>query len=195
MFVTDRNMKDLILSYLRNEETSISGLSRMLQRDGYKVHRLVLTGYLKALADIGVLRQKEIPPSKVYTLTSGSERNIYEVVGDKCKSFDLDDKEATTLGVYVMQNLFHRPIFLQEIRESGLGDTVLARSVKGDERTEARKALMKNGFRLPTNDPAYLVDEEKGYDEALESIVRDILLEKFKAHSLVMGPKQTTLEL
>ena len=87
MFVSDKNMKDLILSYLRNEETSISGLSRSLQKDGYKVHRLVLTGYLKAMADMGVLRQKEIPPSKVYTLTTGSERNIYEVVGDKCKSF------------------------------------------------------------------------------------------------------------
>lgn len=188
-------MKDLILSYLRNEETSISALSRQLERDGYKVHRLVLTGYLKALADMGVLKQKEIPPSKVYTLTSASERNIYEVVGDKCRTLELDDKEAATVGAYVLQNLFHRPVFLHEIRQCGLGDIVLAKRISGEERTEARKALTKNGFRLPTNDPAYLVEKEETYEKAMDSILQEILVEKFRSQSLVMGPKQTRLDL
>ncbi len=187
-------MKDLILSYLRDDETSISGLSRLLQKDGYKVHRLVLTGYLKALADMGVLKQKEIPPSKVYTLTSGSERNIYEAVGDKCRTLDVDEKEAATVGAYVLQNLFHRPVFLHEIRQFGLGDIVLAKRVSGDERTEARKALTKNGFRLPVNDPAYIVEKEEAYDKAMNAILQQILVEKFKSQSLVMGPKQTRLE-
>jgi len=188
-------MKDLIFTYLKDEETSISGLSRLLQKDGYKVHRLVLTGYLKAMADMGVLKQKEIPPSKVYTLTTKSEKNIYEVVGDKCKALDIDDRESATLGAYVLQNLFHRPIFLQEIRQFGLGDTVLAKKVTGDERLEARKALTKNGFRLPTNDPAYLVEREEAYEEFMDFILQEMLIEKFKSQSLVMGPKQTRLEL
>lgn len=195
MFISDKNMKDLIFSYLKDSETSISGLSRLLQRDGYKVHRLVLTGYLKAMADMGVLKQKEIPPSKVYTLSSKSERNIYEVVGDKCKTLEIEDKEAATVGAYVLQNLFHRPIFLHEIRQFGLGDIVLAKRVTGDERTDARKALSKNGFRLPTNDPAYLVEREKGYEEVMDSILQEMLIEKFRSQSLVMGPKQTKLEL
>lgn len=195
MFVSDKNMRDLIFSYLKGEETSISGLSRLLQKDGYKVHRLVLTGYLKAMADMGVLKQKEIPPSKVYTLTTKSEKNIYEAVGDKCKTLDIDDKESATLGTYVLQNLFHRPIFLQEIRQFGLGDTVLAKRVTGDERLEARKALTKNGYRLPANDPAYVVEKEEPYEEFMDSIVQEMLIEKFKSQSLVMGPKQTRLEL
>ncbi len=195
MFVSDKNMKDLVFSYLKDEETSISGLSRLLLKDGYKVHRLVLTGYLKAMADMGVLKQKEIPPSKVYMVSSKSDKNIYEVVGDKCKTLDVEDKEAATVGTYVLQNLFHRPIFLQEIRQFGLGDTVLAKRITGDERSEARKALTKNGFRLPVNDPAYLVEREKAYDEVTDSILQEMLIEKYKSQSLVMGPKQTKLEL
>jgi DNA-binding HxlR family transcriptional regulator len=195
MFVSDKNMKDLIFSYLRDKETSISGLSRMLEKDGYKVHRLVLTGYLKALADVGMLKHKEIPPSKVYTVTSNSDKNLYGVVREKCKSLDLEDKEAATIGVYILQNLFRRPIFLQEIRQFGLGETVLAKRVTGDERSEARKKLIKNGFRLPTNDPAYLVDEEKDYEEIMDWILHTILIEEFKAQDLLMGPKQTRLEL
>jgi DNA-binding HxlR family transcriptional regulator len=195
MFVSDRNMKDLIFSYLKDKETSISGLSRALEKDGYKVHRLVLTGYLKALADVGMLKQKEIPPSKVYTVTSSSDKSIYEVVREKCRSLEIDDKEAATVGCYILQNLFRRPIFLQEIRQFGLGDTVLAKRITGEERSEARKKLTQNGFRLPTNDPAYLVDQEKDYEEAMDWILHTILIEEFKAQGLLMGPKQTKLEL
>lgn len=195
MFVSDKNMKDLIFHYLKEKETSISGLSRMLERDGYKVHRLVLTGYLKALADVGMLKQKEIPPSKVYTVTSNSDKSIYDVVREKCRSLEVDDKEAATIGCYILQNLLRRPIFLQEIRQFGFGDTVLAKRVTGEERSEARKMLAQNGFRLPTNDPAYLVDPEKDYEEVMDWVLHMILIEEFKAQGLLMGPKQTKLEL
>lgn len=195
MFVPDKDMKNLILSYLRNKETSISGLSRILKKDGFKVHRLFLTGYLRAMADVGLLKEKSIPPSKVYTTSSRSEKSIYEVLGEKCKMLDMDDKEATTIAVYVLQNLFRRPVFLQEIRGCGLGDTVLAKRITGDERSDARKALLKSGYRLPGNDPAYLADKEKGFEKVRDIVLQDILIEKFKAQGLVLGPKQTKLEL
>jgi DNA-binding HxlR family transcriptional regulator len=195
LFVPDKDMKNLILSYLRNKETSISGLSRILKKDGFKVHRLFLTGYLRAMADVGLLKEKSIPPSKVYTTSSRSEKNIYEVLGEKCKMLDMDDKEATTIAVYVLQSLFRRPIFLQEIRGCGLGDTVLAKRITGDERADARKVLLKNGYRLPGNDPAYMADKEKGFERVRDVILQDILIEKFKAQGLVLGPKQTKLEL
>src|SRR6266699_2155134 len=67
MFVPERNLKDLVVSYIRERERSISALTKQLKQDGYAFHRLFVTGYLKALSDLGVLREKDIPPAKVYT--------------------------------------------------------------------------------------------------------------------------------
>jgi hypothetical protein len=141
------------------------------------------------------LKHKEIPPSKVYTVTSNVDKNIYEVVRDKCRLLEVDDREAATIAVYILQNLFHRPIFLQEIRQFGFGDTVVAKRITGEVRSEARKKIIQNGFRLPTNDPAYLVDEAKDYEEIMDWTLHSILIEEFKVQGLLMGPKQTKLEL
>ena len=48
VFITPERLKDLIIKYVKEEERSISSLSRRLEEEGYKMHRLVLTGYLKA---------------------------------------------------------------------------------------------------------------------------------------------------
>src|SRR5439155_24793158 len=62
VFVPGKNLKDLVVAYLREQERSISALTKQLRQDGYPFHRLFVTGYLKALADAGLLREKDIPP-------------------------------------------------------------------------------------------------------------------------------------
>ena len=84
MFVPDHNLKDLVVSYLREQERSISALTKQLRADGYPFHRLFVTGYLKALADAGILREKDIPPAKVYSTSAHREPNLYELVGSRC---------------------------------------------------------------------------------------------------------------
>ena len=73
LFVPERNLKDLVVSYLREQERSISALTKQLRQDGYPFHRLFVTGYLKALADAGILREKDIPPAKVYGTSAHRE--------------------------------------------------------------------------------------------------------------------------
>ena len=93
IFKRDLTLQDKILDYLREGEDSISGIHRKLERDGYKLHRLVLTGYLKALADVGILKEHEIKPSKVYSWRSKvKKRSIYEIIGEKVKK--LSDSKA-----------------------------------------------------------------------------------------------------
>ena len=194
MFLPGSTMKDAVLESLREGEMSISKLHRHLGSGGYKVHRLVLTGYLKALEDLRVLNAKEIPPSKVYAVPAGGEMGIYETVGALAMASSKDASEASRLAVYVLQKLFRRPVFREELKRAGFEDEVAAERITGEERNEVKRALAKKGHSVPDSDPAYRVSVA---DEALEVSCREVLasalLSKYKAHSLVIETKQTKL--
>lgn len=192
VFVTPEMLKDLIIKYVKEEERSISSLSRRLEKDGYKMHRLVLTGYLKALNDVGVLKEKEIPPAKVYTTSAHREKNIYEAVGEKCLALNKNEDEKAQTAVYTLQKLFHRPIFFEELKQCGFKVGVEdADQITGDERREAKAALTRANVHLPYNDPAYIV--KKNYEELFYEILSEILIETYKAKRLVIGTKQLKL--
>ncbi|MFQ6106258.1 MAG: hypothetical protein ACE5QF_01515 [Thermoplasmata archaeon] len=190
MFFPEKTLKNLIISYVKDEERSISGLARQLNQDGYPIHRLFLTGYLRALADLGIVREKLIPPSKVYATSATRERNIYEMVGEKCKSSEVPDRDKPVLAVSVLEELFRRPVFLQELRECGF-DEVGAESVKGEDRLEARKTLIKSGIEIPGNDPAYTANG--ALEEPATQILKDLVLDRFDVHHLKVETKQTKL--
>ncbi len=190
LFVPEKTLKNMIISYVKEEERSISGLARRLNKDGHSIHRLFLTGYLRAMADMGVVREKQIPPSKVYSTSANREKNIYETIGDMCKSAEVSDRERPALAVSVLEDLFRRPVFLQELRECGF-DHVNAMSVKGEERSEARKLLLRSGIEIPGNDPAYIADAS--FEEPSTQILRDLVLDRFDVHHLKVETKQTKL--
>lgn len=192
VFVTPERLKDLIIKYVKEEERSISSLSRRLEGEGHKMHRLVLTGYLKALADVGVLKEKEIPPAKVYTTSAHREKNLYETIGEKCRALNMSPDEQAQVTVYILQKLFHRPIFFEELKQCGFKEGVDdAEQVTGDERREAKAALTKAKVHLPYNDPAYVV--KKDYEEVFIDVLSDIMTETFKSKRLVIGTKQMKL--
>lgn len=192
VFVTPERLKDLIVKYVKEEERSISSLSRRLEEEGHKMHRLVLTGYLKALTDVGVLREKEIPPAKVYTTSAHREKNLYEAVGEKCIALNVKEDEKAQITVYILQRLFHRPIFFEELKQCGFKEGVEdAEQITGDERREAKAALTKANVHLPYNDPAFVV--KKDYETIFNEVVSDIIIETFRAKRLVIGTKQLKL--
>lgn len=191
MFVPEKNLKDLVIAYVRDQERSISALTKSLQQDGYAFHRLFVTGYLKALADVGMLREKEIPPAKVYTASAHREPNLYEMVGERCREVSDDEAAAARMAVAVLQRLFHRPVFLRELRECGFAGAIDAASVPRDEREEIRRLLLKLGLQIPTNEPAYRVEERR--NETRDAILCDLVLERFGMSSLVLDTKQMKL--
>jgi hypothetical protein len=193
MFVPEKNLKDLVISYVKSEESSISALTRQLNKDGYKFHRLFLTGYLKALTDMGLLREKSIPPSKIYTTSAYRGQNLYEAVGEQCKAIADDERRQVRLAIAVLQRLFRRPIFLREIKECGFGTRIDALQASKEEREEARKMLLKIGIQIPTNEPAYYLKERKDPDK--EAILANVVLHKFEAAALVQGTRQASLEM
>ena len=191
MFVPERNLKDLVVSYLRDQERSISALTKQLDADGYSFHRLFVTGYLKALADVGMLREKEIPPAKVYAASAHRESNLYEMVGERCREAAPDEPARSRLAVATLQRLFRRPIFLRELRECGFAGAVDAPAVGRDEREEARRALAKLGLQIPTNEPAYRLEERR--NEVRDAILCDMIVERFGLTTLVLDTKQMKL--
>jgi len=191
LFVPERNLKDLVIAYIRDQERSISALTKQLEADGYSFHRLFVTGYLKALADVGMLKEKEIPPAKVYTASAHRAANLYETVGDRCREAAAEEAAQSRLAVATLQRLFRRPVFLRELRECGFSGAVDAPAVSRDEREETRRALAKLGLQIPTNEPAYRVEERR--NDVRDAILCDIIVQRFGLSTLVLDTKQMKL--
>ena len=191
MFVPERNLKDLVVSHIRKQERSISALTVQLKKEGYKFHRLFVTGYLKALADVGILREKEIPPAKVYTTSVLREKNLYESIGEKCRQVDTDERAQARLALAVLQKLFRRPVFYRELKECGYDITPEAVVAAREEKEEALRAFRKIGMPVPTNEPAYYVEDRR--NEVRDAIVADLLTERYGLRDLVLGTKQLRL--
>jgi hypothetical protein len=191
LFVPERNLKDLVVSYLRVQERSISSLTKQLKQDGFSFHRLFVTGYLRALADVGMLREKDIPPSKVYSTSTHRELNLYELVGSRCREAMKDEPDQMRLAIGVLQKLFRRPIFLREVRECGFPGSIEAPQASREEREEARRGLVKLGLQLPTNEPAYEVPDRKS--DVRDEILYDLIVQRFGMGGLVLETKQTKL--
>ena len=193
MFVPDKTLKKVITESLRNDDKSISSLHRDLKEEGIEVHRLILTGYLRAMEDLNVLRAKEIPPSKVYSLPIIGEKDIYELVGEYARRLEISNEERAAIATYTLQTIFHRPLFLEEIERTGLADHLGSgvSKISNDERQEVKKILNKRGLKVRYNDPAYLANGDHG-KEANE-LYLEIIIEKFKTGALVIDTKQTKL--
>jgi len=191
MFVPERNLKDLVVSHIRKEERSISALTVQLKKEGYKFHRLFVTGYLKALADVGILREKEIPPAKVYTTSVHREKNLYEAVGEKCRQVDTDERARARLALAVLQKLFRRPVFYRELKECGYDITPEAVVAAREEKDEALRAFRKMGIAIAANEPAYYVEDRR--NDVRDAIVADLVTDRYGLRDLVLGTKQLRL--
>lgn len=191
LFVPDKNLRDLVMSYLRDQESSISSVARQLHRDGHRFHRLFLTGYLRALADMGMVREREIPPAKVYTVASRHEKNIYEAIGERCRARAASEEEAAATALAVLQRLFRRPIFSRELKACGFSSGPKIHEIDGPRREEARKALLKVRVQIPTNEAAYFM--ERDTNGVRDEIITQVLLERFAVTDLVVGTVQGKL--
>ncbi len=205
MFVPEGELREVIVEILRGEEKSISAIHRELENRGLKVHRLLLTGYLRAMVEMGVLRERVIPPSKVYTVVSSKKKDIYDAVGEKVREVcgageenegGAQKKKRDLLTLYVLQRLFLRPVFLYELKKAGADVPDGASEVKKGARRELRKFLAMGGSAPPPRNPAYQLDPEKvpeDVDEKYVAVLEKVLLDVTYSNRLRKETKQTHL--
>ena len=192
MFHPDRDLKQIIISMLSEDGRSISYLSRELKKQGFDVHRLTLTGYLRALSDMNVLKEKDVPPAKIYTPVKGREKDIYLKVAEQSKILALDKYPELTL--YALYKLFKRPIFKEELERAGIFEFSPGVQAKEEEIADARKFMQKTGFKIPTSSKAYVPINED-LDDMFHILLVQMLVSDSECSYLVKETKQVKLDL
>ncbi|MCQ1535617.1 hypothetical protein FTO70_07985 [Methanosarcina sp. KYL-1] len=198
-----------ILELLAEKQLSISGVSRELKTGGIDEHRLILTGYLRALRDLDMLEELEVPPSKIYALPekSGESRvesppgpeSIYSLIRGQLMKIDLDLR--IPVGVYVISRLFERPCFRIELKLVGITQKHLEQYLeKPGAITEASDTHLKKyrsditRIEVPSDDPAYEIrDSRKEVALFANEVLAGILKQRIDLEGLVPRSKQTTL--
>lgn len=192
-------LRDLVAELLRSGPRSISQVGHGLKERGLKLHRLAVAGYLKALADAGFLEEREIPPAKVYSLRPASaRRDVYTLAAQRCRDERPSEAEAARLFLHVLWDMFHRPIFRDELRRGGFEAPRPASEVEGEERQAARRHLSKSPLKLPFNDAAYRPSYKDGKDETAlretsQRVLAAMVRDELGVAALAMTSKQVTL--
>lgn len=191
MFSPDKDMRELVLEVLRKDPASISGVSRELASKGVKLHRLELTGYLKALADLGILREKDIKPAKVFSVSVTREKSLYEMIGDAVNALPGSSTDRATLAAYCLQWLFKRAVFDMEVRRCGVDGIVEGRRATSEERSEAKSLLTRMGYKVPNSDIPTVVEAD--LEDEFVKVLAEIVIEKFEMRPHMKETVQTKL--
>lgn len=197
-----QNLNEKINDVLADRQLSISAITRELKEKGFVEHRLVLTGYLRALRDLKILQEIEVPPSKVYKRLDYQEKStdIYSIIGDQVKNLDMEIR--LPLVVCIVSKLFKRPVFREELLHLGINSknvinclesSTCVVTVSRDENLKLYRSEITK-ISIPANDPAY---EIKAEDPKLLSLANMVLLETVKdlvdISGLTPKTKQTKL--
>jgi hypothetical protein len=186
MFNPEKDFNKIVIETLGKDGLSISSLSKELENKGFKQHRLIITGYLRALEDQKVLREKDIPPSKIYIPIKQLENDIYHAVEKTVRNMN---KNPDDIIFYVLYRLFRRPIFESELDMVGI-TRINGKLADAEMVDECKKSLKRMGnMILP--ECAYIPVNE--YPDMYEDILASILLDVKQSNHLVMHTKQSKL--
>jgi|YelNatPaOPRAMG01_1025707.scaffolds.fasta_scaffold55931_2 hypothetical protein len=191
MFETDKALMSLIIENLTEDGMSISALARILSAKGIKIHRLELSGYLKALSDMGVIRERDIKPAKVFSISPGQKKTLYQKIGEIISREETDEDKRANLALYVMNRLFRRAIFDRELRMTGITGTPNARKANEKERAEAARVLSRVGIKVQASDDAFVSNANLA--QAYNKVLATMLVELSGIKPYLSDTKQKTL--
>lgn len=186
MYNPEKEFYRILIECLGKDGKSISALSKDLEGMGFKYHRLIVTGYLRALTDTGVLRERDVPPSKIYQPVKPVSESIYETIGKACRKLSPD---ADELILYVLFKLFRRPIFTSELKLAGVNRPIGKEALE-HEMNECKKVLRRAGNVLPSQSAVF---PAKDFPEQYIDVLSDTMLDIKDSKHLVMETKQTRL--
>ncbi|MEA3191460.1 MAG: hypothetical protein QOD77_2042 [Thermoplasmata archaeon] len=203
-------LRDRIIEHLKAQQTdSISGIARLLAADkDAPVHRLTIAGYLQALAEAGVLRELERPPSKLYQLQNPEAHwSLHQRIHRALQETPRTEAERVRLALATLQTLLGRPVFQAELLHAGFQHVPddLPRVVVGDStRRQYRELFARRSsprIAVPPRDPLLHLpaDDPLLAGAALQDLMRKLLVKATGVEHLVAerppGPQQAQLTL
>ena len=183
---------NILTKVMANKQMSISSIARELKKNGYDQHRLILTGYLRALHETGYMEEIDIPPSKVYVLKPGMKRDVYSIVKEHLK--DIDISERLGIAVFILTSLFHRPSFKYELELLGIEarKTETVKESKDALLNEHRMAVTR--IKIPVDDPAFEMNGDTTEIQLLgNKVLIDIIKDLIDLDGLKAKSQQTKL--
>ncbi|MDL2261634.1 hypothetical protein LJC08_05340 [Methanimicrococcus sp. OttesenSCG-928-J09] len=162
-------------------QLSISGITRELKARDFNEHRLIVTGYLRALKDMDYLNEFDLSPSKIYTLKTDEKNagafektknaktaDIYGLVGEKISKMTSSAIRLET-AVYIFGVLFDRPCFESELNAVGIDSNQISRYFVSSSDSSNLVFKSKSDYKkyydelpsIPKNSPAYEIHSEK----------------------------------
>ena len=187
-------------------QLSISGITRELKARNLNEHRLIVTGYLRAMHDLNCLNEFDLSPSKIYMLKNETEANtpsnskktegdineIYELVGGKfLKTTSLSIRLETT--VYVFMTLFDRPCFESELNAAGIDSAQLFRYFNSKE---ANRLVVKSKIdHKKYDDIPKISKNSSAYEINTDRIDSDLLMRTINVLSSLLKDEIDVAEL
>jgi hypothetical protein len=159
-------LRERIVDHLRRAgHDSISGIARALRREGEApAHRLTVAGYLQAMADLGLLKEIERPPSKEYQLTSPETHwSLHQRLWRLLADVPRPEEERVRLLLACLQLALGRPVFAAEMLHAGaprLPDGLERHVVSDEVRRQYRRLFERKAsprIEVPQRDPLYLL--------------------------------------
>ncbi|WP_337860626.1 hypothetical protein [Ferroplasma sp.] len=180
----------LILNEINGEEKSITGIQKSLEEKGVNMHRLVLTGYLNAMVELGMLHEREIKPARIFSNITKNNHDIYSIVGSSMKKFD--DSNAGYNSLLALYYLFERPIFSRELERC---DVIVpnknVKVINSSSKNEYIKKLAEIDVKIP---PTSTLLEPVDVDKLLISKLLNCILSTqydLKKYTIVNTNQQT----
>lgn len=182
----------LILNEINGEEKSITGIQKSLEEKGINMHRLVLTGYLNAMVELGILKEKEIKPARIFSYAGHNRHDIYNLVGTSMRKYD--EGNAGYNSLLVLYYLLERPIFSRELEKCDVPiPTKGVRTINSQYRNEYIKKLAEINIKISASS---VLIEPVDFDKAgLTKLLNFILVSEYDLKRyMVVNSNQKTLD-
>ncbi|MCL2550479.1 MAG: hypothetical protein FWE78_06125 [Methanimicrococcus sp.] len=177
-------------------QLSISGITRELKARHLNEHRLIVTGYLRALHDLDHLNEFDLSPSKIYTLKNSGNAgsfskagagpskktsfssagfDIYSLVGEKISKMTSAAVRLET-AVYIFSTLFDRPCFESELGAAGIDPSQIARYFGSADASEQLVFKSKSDYKKYYDEIPSLTKGSLAYEIYTDKLDTDFLM-------------------